>query len=321
MGPIQIVPSAELHDLLTNPVHLGPSSEVGMLAYHGGKVIKNGAARVFNLYIGAVTVDRVDFDAFSKSIVEEGYYVSPDGLDTSSGKFIGSKVMSVQMGSVVNDSALSQFVDNMVSTGELPPQDGSTLYSIMLPPGITVILQGSSSCNSFCGYHSRTSKGNYYAVMIDPSCIGCHGSFTPAEGRTMVYAHEYAEWRSDPDLNAWYNDATGMENADECAWNKVLWKGWTVQPFAVNGRGCIIGTPTSTPPPPPTTQGPEFHMLVAGSRGTVAIEPVKLPYVGIVRSIQAAFIYPDKTKQTFSVGLGTPRTPVGKFLAWLGGKL
>jgi hypothetical protein len=33
-----------------------------------------------------------------------------------------------------------------------------------------------------------------------------------------VIMHEMEEAATDPDLNAWWQTSTGMENADKCAW-------------------------------------------------------------------------------------------------------
>ncbi len=148
----------------------------------------------------------------------------------------------------VRDTQIMQWLDGSVYSLN-PFHTPDTYYSIIMPAGSTVYLGNDASCSSFCGFHERTPGGVYFGVIDDSTCTGCHGSFTPAQGRMMIHAHEYVEWRSDPDGTAWY-DNLGWENADKCAWQGVSWGPWFVQPFWVNGRGAYVGPYAPVPQPP-----------------------------------------------------------------------
>lgn len=274
-GVVQIAASVGTHELLTDPANLAGA---GPLTYHGGRVIQLGKGKVFNIYLGAQNFSRTDFDAFTKAVCENGYYLSPDGVDATPATFLGSAVFTpYPFGATVADSAVAAYLAGLVTAGKVPSSDAYTQYSIIFPTGTAVSLGGAASCSAFCGYHTRSSSGIYYQVIADSSCPGCHGSFTQEQARMMIQAHEIAEWRSDPDGNAWYNDQTGMENADECAWQMIPWgpagSGWAVQPMAVNGKGCYTGVYTpSTPPPPPPPAGPtKTHQLDIYSDGSVKL--------------------------------------------------
>lgn len=292
-GVMQIAASFEMHkrlmaenaednDLLSNGPANPPPLAGGDLTYHGGPVIDGGRAKVFNVYLGAMDFDTVDFDLFTKAITENGYYLSPDGRDASNGKFLGSmKVAWPFPSKTVDDSAISAWVDQMVGSQVLPGQDGFTNYALIFPVGTTVTaFGGQASCSVFCGYHTMTRSGNYYQVINDAACSGCNPG-VPNEGRMMVQAHEIAEWRSDPQGNGWYNNGNQQENADECAWNRIPWgpagKGWVVQPFWVNGRGCYTGPyvepgPPPPPPPPPAPKTVAMRVSVQPAGGVVNIK-------------------------------------------------
>lgn len=277
-GVVQIAASVDMHELLTDPVR--NAGAPAALRYHGGKVINNGQAKVFNIYMGPVTFDTGDFDAFTKAIVEDGFYMSPDGLDTTPGAFQGSITLpQYPFGTTVDDSAIQPWLLNFLASKGIH-SDAYTLFNLIFPAGTTVTMQGSASCSAFCGYHTKTAQGGiYYAVLCDSSCTGCHGSFAAHDALMMVNSHEYGEWRSDPDGTGWYNDQTGMENGDECAWQLVRWgpgSRWAVQPLAVNGKGCYVGAyqlpgPPPPPPPPPTPGPTQTHTIAVFNDGSVKV--------------------------------------------------
>jgi hypothetical protein len=285
-GVIQIVPTADAHELLSDPAN--PSGPVAVLTHHGGRTI-GAAAKVQVIFLDGYTDDKAGFAAFAQAVVECGYYISPDGKDTASGAFLGAVTAAATgLPPAVQDTQLQAWLDLVAGHGPYASIDPNTLFVLVLGAGASVSLaSGGSSCSDFCGYHSKTAGGNYYAVICDPGCSGCHGSFTPAQARQMVFSHEYGEWRSDPDGDAWYDDASGMENGDECAWQLVPWgpgvspstqegalspQGaagavWAVQPLAQNGRGCGDVPPYQaaspaggTPQPPPHDWQPQHGL-------------------------------------------------------------
>ncbi len=92
---------------------------------------------------------------------------------------------------------------------------------------------GSAYPFQYCAYHGYFSyNGNtvLYAAMpydysYQGSCTAFQGS-GPANGSAdpgadaivNTLAHELEEANTDPRLNAWWDDTSGNENADKCAW-------------------------------------------------------------------------------------------------------
>jgi hypothetical protein len=76
---------------------------------------------------------------------------------------------------------------------------------------------------TYCAYHSSFS-GKIYATMPYASLGACYGPSPPYPNgvdQDIVLSptsHEQNEAYSDPHLDAWYNDTTGNENGDNCAY-------------------------------------------------------------------------------------------------------
>ncbi len=258
MTPMQITLTREQHELLTSQATPEELANPAKQTYHGGKLL-DGRVKLYNIYLGTSPVLRSSFDTFSKDLVQGGYYRSPDGADTAPGTFLGSWACPWPFaGMTVGDGQISSWLDSIVASGIVPPQDGWTEYMLIFPANSTVTLpNGDASCSKFCGYHSKSQGGNFYSVLCDTSCPGCHGSVTPEQALQMVYAHEYGESRADPEGTGWYVDGgtfDGWENGDLCAWDAQPYGIYTVQPLATNDKGCYVG-PEGNSAPPPVPQG------------------------------------------------------------------
>lgn len=126
-------------------------------------------------------------------------------------------------GTVVQDSDLQSLLAKGIADGRLPKPDGSLLFVMYLPDGVTVQMGQDASCTTFCGYHSnfQLSDGTqvFYAVLPYPSCAGCMGSLSsPLDSLTAITSHEISEAITDPiPGSGWYDDANG-EIGDICAW-------------------------------------------------------------------------------------------------------
>src|SRR5262249_1952098 len=101
----------------------------------------------------------------------------------------------------------------------LPKNDGNSLYMVYFPPGISISMGGSSSCQAFCAYHStlQRSDGSYvfYGVLPDlgGACAGGCGSGSLFQSNTQVSSHEMIEAVTDPAVGvntlSWYDDTNG----------------------------------------------------------------------------------------------------------------
>src|SRR5207245_7347807 len=106
------------------------------------------------------------------------------------------------------------------------PRDSNGVYFVLTSADVN---ETSGFCTQYCGWHTRgTISGTdiKYAFIGNPdrcpsACqaqtVGPNGN-AGADGMASIIAQELEEAASDPDLNAWWQTSTGMENADKCAW-------------------------------------------------------------------------------------------------------
>jgi hypothetical protein len=129
----------------------------------------------------------------------------------------------------VTDSAIRQFLQQKIASGAVPKPKANTLYFLYVPPGVRVVMGGSASCQSFCGYHNAISSKTFYAVMPYPDCSGCKGGLSVLEALTSTSSHELCEAITDPiPGQGWYDDDNG-EVGDICAWTTKKVGSYTVQ--------------------------------------------------------------------------------------------
>jgi len=131
--------------------------------------------------------------------------------------------------SSVTDSAIRQLLQRKIATGTVLKPKANTLYFLYVPPGVRVVMGGSASCQSFCGYHNAISSKTFYAVMPYPDCPGCTGGLSVLEALTSTSSHELCEAITDPiPGQGWYDDNNG-EIGDICSWTTKKAGPYTVQ--------------------------------------------------------------------------------------------
>jgi hypothetical protein len=109
-----------------------------------------------------------------------------------------------------------------------------------LPPGVTVDLDGASSCVNFCGYHNDIDGEIFYAVMPYPECEGCSADMPVLDALTVTISHELCEAITDPiPGQGWYDDHNG-EIADICAWQTKKLGGYAAQLEWSNREGRCV---------------------------------------------------------------------------------
>lgn len=132
----------------------------------------------------------------------------------------------------VTDQQIGAELEHQIDIGVLPRPDGNTLYMAYFPPGLSIDLYGTLSCQTFCGYHHSYQSSAYgeifYGVIADlggDCSIACGYAQTQFEDVTVVTSHELAELVTDPMVeptaspgypDAW-NAESGQEIGDECA--------------------------------------------------------------------------------------------------------
>ena len=168
------------------------------------------------------------------------------------GKFV---ITPANKNTNITDADVQTELEGQITAAHLPKANLNTLYMIYFPAGITITLDGLTSCSSFGAYHEAvssnvTKKNIFYGVM--PDC-----GYSPAE-ETSVSSHEFAEAttdaiptpRSNPAFPQAWNTANGYEIGDLCEsfQGKLTAAGqtYTVQQVFLNTtHACSTGNYTS----------------------------------------------------------------------------
>jgi hypothetical protein len=240
-NPIQIVP---LHgDTLAAPV------TQAQLTYRGGPLLP--AVQVFIFFWGTAWESRqgalvqsinqfFDYVLTSPLLDQLGEY-SVAGMTIAHGSRTGAVILSTDPPSTIADADVQSLIQQEISNDSAVPQPTpNSLYFVYLPPGVSISLDGGTSCSNFCGYHSDINGQVFYAVMPYPECAGCTGALSVTDALTSTSSHELCEAITDPIAGqGWYDDQNG-EIGDICAWKTRKLDAFTVQLEWSNKAGQCI---------------------------------------------------------------------------------
>jgi hypothetical protein len=243
VNPIQIVP---LHGAALEAPAKAPS-----LTYRGGTLIT--AAQVFTFFWGAGWKQDPPAGLIAKLNGFFDYVLTSPLIDqlaeySVQGKLIGhgarTGTLTVTSGPAagsIADADVQLFIQQQLGANPSLPQPGpSSLYYVFLPPGVSITLDGGSSCSNFCGYHSDINGSLFYAVMPYPDCGGCSGGLSVLDALTSTSSHELCEAITDPvPGQGFYDDANG-EIGDICAWKTKKLGAYTVQLEWSNSAGRCV---------------------------------------------------------------------------------
>jgi hypothetical protein len=212
------------------------TAQAAQLQYYGGPVISS--VKVYTLFWSKQVVGRHELNLFYRGITQSPYMDWLTEYNTPTqrigrGKLAGSLVYTQQpTGNDIQDSEIQNKLAALIHAKHLPKNDGNMLIAVHLPPGVTVHMGGSVSCQDFCGYHGTfTLDGvmTYYAVLPDhggPCASGCSAQEPDVIAQTTVTAsHELVEAVTNPGVGlatdmaaplAWYDNTNG-EIGDICA--------------------------------------------------------------------------------------------------------
>ncbi|EGF82828.1 hypothetical protein BATDEDRAFT_86414 [Batrachochytrium dendrobatidis JAM81] len=265
------------------------------ITYNMGAPLLTGPLNVYFIYYGTWSAEQKQIvKDFTSGLgtsdwwtTEKKYYYQQS---SSSSKvyidgqvnYAGSVDDNYSVGKSLSGTAIPDLVSKYISAGTFP-EDTNAVYYMLIADDVTENALGSSFCSGYCGYHTSANDANgkeiYYALSGRPnsSCIsGCApptnvdfspNSDVPTDAMLSVMAHELAEAASDPSNNRAWNDASGAENGDMCAYTYGATKGesngsssncgWNGRNFMIQQnwdpetQSCTMGSGGSGPNPNP----------------------------------------------------------------------
>lgn len=242
--PIRIVP-------LFVPGPAKPAASPAQFVYNGGPLLT--AVQVFTVFWGSAWQQSplsdlipelnsfFDYILTSSLIDQLAEYYTPQ-YQIGHGTRIGTVTLTTpDPGTSVADSDIQQMLNNAIANNSaFPKPSANTLYFVYLPSGVPVTMDGSSSCQSFCGYHDAINGQTFYAVEPYPDCSGCTSSFSAFDSLTITSSHELCESITDPiPGQGWYDQNNG-EIGDICAWQTKQVGSYTVQKeWSNNANTCV----------------------------------------------------------------------------------
>ena len=242
----------------------GSATATPSVKYYGGPVISN--VNVYAVYWNSSVNYQSQIPGFFSTITAGSYFQWLTEYDTPTqsigyGTFAGSIVdTGAPTGKTIDDTAIQAEVARLINAGTLPNNaSGNNLFMFYFPPGVTVTMQGSKSCEQFCAYHSAFQQGSqdvFYGVIPNQggSCAGgCGNGATQFDNTTSVSSHELVESVTDGAVGlatsyasplAWY-DKTNGEIADICNAQQDTVEGYTVQLIWSTKQGaCVDSLPS-----------------------------------------------------------------------------
>ncbi len=242
-GPIRIVPLyAPEAPPLAQPAHL---------VYNNGPLLT--AVQVYTIFWGAAwqqsplsdTAQSLNsfFDyILTSSLIDQLAEYSTPQQQIGHGSRIGTTMLTTpSVGTSVSDSDIQQMLNNAIANNSIPQPTANTLYFVYLPSGVTVVQDGASSCQSFCGYHDDINNGQiFYAVEPYPDCSGCSANLAVFDALTTTSSHELCEAITDPIPGQGWYDPNNGEIGDICAWQTKQVGNYTVQKeWSNNANACV----------------------------------------------------------------------------------
>ncbi len=226
-----------INNVVVTPVvwgswNYGPATHTGAITQTGLTSAMN--AMVNSRYIDWLTEYNAGTNHIGRGSVDVWRTVSPG---------------SANDGSFVDDTQIASVLQSQIASGALPAASDNRLYTLFFRKGQVVTREGRNSVWSFCGYHGNTSVNGrrvWFAVIpFEADNGGCQkAGYSHADNLQAVLSHEVIEAVTDPavrDANAWYDNSTGAEIGDICAWRFGMINNFVVQKEWSNAaQACIV---------------------------------------------------------------------------------
>ncbi len=205
------------------PTNLGPFPSQPTVQNAGGNVL--AAPHIVPVFFANDATSQATIEMFLAQLAQDTAYWSAISSEYGVGALtVGASVVATET-PPTTDSGLQTIVTSHAGgTGGWPANTPNTIYAIFLPDGVTLTMQGGTSCTDFDGYHSETQNHVVYALM--PRCNSM--TFPGLQVVTIASSHEFLEASTDPhpfstpafnevdDEHAIWGLAPGGELGDMC---------------------------------------------------------------------------------------------------------
>ena len=222
----------------------GPSIPGYGITYHGGKVLHS--PNVYAIWYGNWNTpgnnSKVVLENLLQNIGGTPYfnvntsYSDRQGPVSNSVRFVKSVTDNYSQGTVLTDNKVAAIVKRAITkesskesgSNNSLPKDSNAVYFVFTSADVS---ETSGFLTVYCAWHAHKTIEDTnikYAFVGDPSAdlsacasqrvVSPNGNLA-ADSMASMTAHELEEAITDPNLNAWFDDATGYENADLCAFN------------------------------------------------------------------------------------------------------
>ena len=222
--------------LLSPAPAMAPVNQVGTngINYHNGPVML-GTTHIYYIWYGDWSTDapaNAILTNFANHIGGSPYfninttYTDGSNRPVSNAVTLAGSTTDTSAKTALSDSDIFAVVTRAFTNGM--PVDANGVYFVLTAPGVTAT---SGFLTQYCGWHTAGSYSGTvvkYAFVGDAKGPNLHNcalqtSNGPngdpsADAMVSVVAHELEETVTDPQLSAWWDDASGGENADKCAW-------------------------------------------------------------------------------------------------------
>ena len=210
-----------------------PASRRPAMRYHGGRVL-TGPLKVYVVWYGnwsrrakrrSIIVDFIRHFSSARFAINTTYPDAAGRTVENSVSLAGQIDDRYSLGKgPLSDDDIARVLAAAIDTKQLPLDDRAA-YLVITSNDV----QKQGFLTSYCGWHSSRRIGGRrlaFAFIGDPSGpnlrVCAPQAVSPngdggGDAMVSIIAHELDEMVTDPDLDAWYDDA-GEENADRCSW-------------------------------------------------------------------------------------------------------
>ncbi len=232
------------------------------LQYYGGPMLPNVKIQV--VYWNKAVANQDKLPGFYSSITQSPYFdwlteYNAGNYQMGRGALLGAYTdPSPNPSAALEDADVRTELASLIGKSAVPQPDANTLYMIYFPPGVSIDLQGSGSCQVFCAYHNTFVNNGVnvnYGIIPDQggACAGgCGTDPDQFNNETAVSSHEMIEAVTDPAVGlvtgntpqaplGWY-DTTNGEIGDICNGMQAKVGGYTVQREWSNKRGLCVSS-------------------------------------------------------------------------------